>query len=228
AIAAAQALLDCAHGTTLNERDATAVFAALGIPAVESQVLSTPDQPSTIAYPVVAKVLSRDVLHKTEAGGVVLGIADAVRLKDACGRILDNVRAIHPDARIDGVLVQKMERGLVEAILGYRRDSQVGPVVIVGAGGTLAEIYKDYAIRCAPVDLSEARRMVDEVKAFALARGYRGQPKGDLEALAHAVVAFSALAQLGGAPVLEAEINPLLVKPAGEGVVAVDGLLVRG
>ena len=161
-----------------------------------------------------------------KAGGVVLGIADAARLKDAYGRIFDNVRARQPDARIDGVLVQKMERGLAEVILGYRHDPLVGPMVIVGAGGTLAEIYKDYAIRSAPVDLAEAHRMITEVKALAVVRGYRGLPPGDVDALAEAVVAFSMLALLPGETVGEAEINPLLVKPAGEGVVAVDGLLV--
>ncbi len=223
---AARPLLDAARGTTLNERDANAVFAALGIPAAASQVLTRPDELSSIDYPVVAKVLSPDVLHKTDAGGVVLGIPDAARLKDACGRILDNVRANHPHARIDGLLVQKMERGLAEVILGYRRDPLVGPVVIVGAGGTLAEIYKDYSIRCAPVDYAEACRMIAEVKALALVRGYRGLPEGDVDALAAAVVAFSALAQ--DTRVLEAEINPLLVKPAGDGVIAVDGLLVSG
>ena len=219
-------LIAAAAGAPLNERDATAVFSALGIPAAPSQVLTAPDQDSSIPYPVVAKVLSRDVLHKTEAGGVVLGIADAARLKDAYGRIFDNVRARQPDARIDGVLVQKMERGLAEVILGYRHDPLVGPMVIVGAGGTLAEIYKDYAIRSAPVDLAEAHRMITEVKALALVRGYRGLPPGDVDALAEAVVAFSMLALLPGETVGEAEINPLLVKPAGEGVVAVDGLLV--
>jgi acyl-CoA synthetase (NDP forming) len=219
-------LIAAAAGAPLNERDATAVFSALGIAAAPSQVLTAPDEGSTITYPVVAKVLSRDVLHKTDAGGVVLGIPDAARLKDAYGRILDNVRARHPDARIDGVLVQKMERGLAEVILGYRDDPLVGPVVIVGAGGTLAEIYKDYAIRSAPVDLAEAQRMISEVKALALVRGYRGLPLGDIDALAAAVVAFSTLALLPGTGVAEAEINPLLVKPAGEGVVAVDGLLV--
>jgi acyl-CoA synthetase (NDP forming) len=219
-------LVAAAAGVPLNERDAAAVFSALGIAAAPSQVLTAPDQGSSIPYPVVAKVLSRDVLHKTDAGGVVLGIPDAARLKDAYGRILDNVRAKHPDARIDGVLVQKMERGLAEVILGYRHDPQVGPVVIVGAGGTLAEIYKDYAIRCAPVDLAEAHRMIGEVKALALVRGYRGLPPGDVDALAAAVVAFSTLALLPGTTVAEAEINPLLVKPAGAGVVAVDGLLL--
>ena len=225
-LGAVAGLIAAAGGVPLNERDAAGVFSALGIPAAPSQVLTTADQGSSIPYPVVAKVLSRDVLHKTDAGGVVLGIADAAALQDACRRILGNVRARHPEARIDGVLVQKMERGLAEVILGYRHDPQVGPVVIVGAGGTLAEIYKDYAIRSAPVDLPEAHRMISEVKALALVRGYRGLPPGDVDALAEAVVAFSMLALLPGATVGEAEINPLLVKPAGDGVVAVDGLLI--
>jgi acetate---CoA ligase (ADP-forming) len=226
ALAATTSMLSRAGSTTLNERDATALFAALGIVAAASTVLTAADQPCGIDYPVVAKVLSRDVLHKTDAGGVVLGIADAARLKDAYGRILDNVHARYPAARIDGVLVQKMERGLAEVIVGYRLDAQVGPVVIVGAGGTLAEIYKDYAIRCAPVDRDEAHRMIGEVKALATLRGYRGLPLGDLDALAQAIVAFSSLALLDTVTVSEAEINPLLVKGAGEGVVAVDGLLV--
>jgi acyl-CoA synthetase (NDP forming) len=223
---AVDALITAAAGAPLNEREATAVFSALGIATAPCAVMTRPDQDCGMGYPVVAKVLSPDVLHKTDAGGVVLGIPDAAHLKAAYERILDNVRARHPRARIDGVLVQKMEHGLAEVILGYRHDPLVGPVVIVGAGGTLAEIYRDYAIRSAPVDLDEAARMILEVKAFALLRGYRGLPPGDVAALAAAVVAFSGLGRLPVAIVAEAEINPLLVKPAGEGVVAVDGLLV--
>jgi len=229
AVAAALALIEAAPASTLNERDATAVFAALGIPAAASEVMTTPQQVPGIEFPVVAKVLSPDVLHKTDAGAVVLGIQDIERLRAAYGCILENVHAKHPGAHIDGVLVQKMERGLAEVILGYRRDALLGPMVIVGAGGTLAEIYKDYAIRCAPVDLAEAHRMIAEVKALALIRGYRGLPRGDVDALARGVVAFSMLAMArtaAGAQVTEAEINPLLVKPEGEGVIAVDGLLV--
>jgi len=127
-----------------------------------------------------------------------------------------------PAARL--VLVQKMESGLAEAIVGYRDDPVVGPIVLVGAGGTLAEIYGDYALRLAPVSEDEAEEMIARVKGLATVRGYRGLPRGDVRALATSVAALSRLALIAGHPVAEAEINPLIVKR--EGVVAVDALVV--
>ncbi|MGH8649302.1 MAG: acetate--CoA ligase family protein, partial [Burkholderiales bacterium] len=168
---------------------------------------------------------SPDITHKTDAGGVVTGIASPDELKRAAAAILQRVRAKHPGAKVNGVLVQRMEKGLAEAILGYQRDPQVGPVVMLGAGGVLAEIYRDFALRLAPVTEEEALRMIEEVKGLAVIRGYRGLPRGDTAALARAIAAFSALAHLEPR-VAEAEVNPLIVKPEGEGVVAVDGLLV--
>jgi acyl-CoA synthetase (NDP forming) len=110
-------------------------------------------------------------------------------------------------------------------ILGYRRDPQVGPVVMLGVGGVLAEIYRDFSLRLAPVTEEEAARMIEEVKGLAVIRGYRNLPRGDIAALARAVSAFSGLAQVESR-IIEAEVNPLFVKPEGEGVVAVDGVLV--
>jgi succinyl-CoA synthetase beta subunit len=130
-------------------------------------------------------------------------------------------------AKINGILVQRMEKGLAEVILGYKHDSQVGPVVVLGVGGVLAEVYRDYVLRLAPVTVEEAARMVEEVKGLAVIRGYRGLPRGDTSALARAVSEFSQLARLEPR-VAEAEINPLFVKGEGQGVVAVDGLLVLG
>jgi acetate---CoA ligase (ADP-forming) len=120
-----------------------------------------------------------------------------------------------------------MEKGLAEVILGYKRDPQVGPVVVLGVGGVLAEVYRDFALRLAPVTVEEAGRMIEEVKGLALIRGYRGLPRGDATVLARAVSDFSQLARLEPR-VAEAEINPLIVKREGEGVMAVDGLLVLG
>jgi len=117
-----------------------------------------------------------------------------------------------------------METGLAEAIVGYRDDPVVGPLVMVGAGGILAELYNDVVLHLAPVDEAGARAMIAAVKGFAVLRGYRGLPKGDLEALARAVVAFSRLALLAGRPVCEAEANPVVVRD--NGVVAVDALVV--
>jgi succinyl-CoA synthetase beta subunit len=184
-----------------------------------------PEQEVKLDFPVVAKILSPDITHKTDAGGVAIGIATPDELKRAAAAILQRVRAKHPGAKVNGVLVQRMEKGLAEVILGYKRDPQVGPVVVLGVGGVLAEIYRDLALRLAPVTEEEAGRMIEEVKGLAAIRGYRGLPRGDTAALARAVSAFSQLAHLERR-VAEAEINPLIVKPEGEGVVAVDGLLV--
>jgi acetate---CoA ligase (ADP-forming) len=122
------------------------------------------------------------------------------------------------------LLVQRMERGLAEAIVGYRDDPVVGPIVLVGAGGTLAELYKDFRVALAPVTPEEAERMIENVKGLAVIRGYRNLPRGDVKALAEAVAAFSRLCLLEGRPVQEAEINPLIVK--AQGVVAVDARVV--
>ena len=222
-LAAAKALLGAAP--RLNEREACRVFAALGVAQAPSEVIAKPDEPVGIGFPVVAKILSPDIAHKTDAGGVVLDIEDAAALRASAREMLARVRARHPEACIDGILVQRMEKGLAEVIVGYKRDPQVGPIVVLGIGGVLTEIYRDIAPRLAPVSVDEARRMIEEVKGLALVRGYRGMPRGDVAALADAVSAFSQLAALE--EIREAEVNPLIVKREGEGVVAVDGLVVK-
>jgi acyl-CoA synthetase (NDP forming) len=222
-VASARALLG--GKTRLNEQEACRVFGKLGVPVAPSETITVPEQEVKLDFPVVAKILSPDITHKTDAGGVAIGIATPDELKRAAAAILQRVRAKHPGAKVNGVLVQRMEKGLAEVILGYKRDPQVGPVVVLGVGGVLAEIYRDLALRLAPVTEEEAGRMIEEVKGLAVIRGYRGLPRGDTAALARAVSAFSQLAHLERR-VAEAEINPLIVKPEGEGVVAVDGLLV--
>lgn len=209
----------------LNEQQACAVFGALGVPQAQTAVMADADAAVNIGYPVVAKILSPDIVHKTDAGGVVLGIGDAAALKQAARDILTRVRTKHPQARLNGILVQRMERGLAEVIVGYKRDPQVGPLVVIGVGGVLAEIYHDFSMRLAPVTPEAAMQMIEEVKGLAVIRGYRGMPRGDCAALAQAVAAFSQLAAFDD--IAEAEINPLIVKPEGQGVVAVDGLIVK-
>jgi acyl-CoA synthetase (NDP forming) len=222
----AQALLGAATERQLNEYAACAVFARLGVPVAHSQVIRAPADPVGLRFPVVAKILSPDILHKTEAGGVAVNIPTPEALRTTANTILERVRAARPNARLDGILVQEMKKGRAELILAYRRDPQVGPVIVLGVGGTLAEIYRDYCVRIAPVTLAEAHEMIGEVKGLATIRGYRGQPRGDLDALAHALCAFSSLAAIEGRTVNEAEINPLIVGAEGEGVAAVDGLIV--
>jgi len=209
---------------TLDERQSLALFKELGIPVVESVAAVAPDFPHGLPYPVAAKILSPDIAHKTEAGGVALGIHGDAEFRARVAQLLEQVRSRRPGARIEGVLVQRMQRGLAEAIVGYRDDPLVGPTILLGAGGTLAELYKDFVLRLAPVSAEEAAEMIGRVTGLAIVRGYRGLPRGDLRALAQAVSALSRLALLPGRSVAEAEINPLIVD--ADGVVAVDGLAV--
>jgi hypothetical protein len=196
------------------------LFAAFGVPVVESALARAPDFAHSLPYPVAAKIVSAQIAHKTEAGGVALGIRDGRELEE---KIQDLQKAV-PGQSLEKILLQKMESGLAEAIVGYRDDPVVGPLVMVGAGGTLAELYNDVVLHLAPVDEAEALGMIGQVKGFAVLRGYRGLPPGDLKALARAVAAVSRLALAAGRPVREAEANPVIVKP--DGVVAVDALAV--
>jgi acyl-CoA synthetase (NDP forming) len=198
-----------------DEQQAMALFSAVGVPVVESAVARAPDYAHALPYPVAAKILSAEVAHKSDVGGVVLGIANRAEFEEKIHFI---ARGGQP------ILVQKMEAGLAEAIVGYRDDPVVGPLVMVGAGGILAELYNDVVLRLAPVDEAGALEMIAQVKGFAVLRGYRGRPPGDLQALAKAVAAMSRLALLKGRPVQEAEANPVIVK--AQGVVAVDALVV--
>ncbi len=208
----------------LHEAQALALFSALGVRSVESTIACAPNYEHGLEYPVAAKVLSPDIAHKTEAGGVALRISSRSEFDEQVRQLLVSVAAMQPAARVEGIIVQRMEVGLAEVIVGYRHDDMVGPLVLVGAGGTLAEIYGDYALRLAPVSEDEAATMIEEVKGLATLRGYRNLPRGDVAALAKVVVALSRLALMPGQPVAEAEINPLIVK--SKGVVAVDGLVV--
>jgi hypothetical protein len=203
-----------------DEPGTRAVFAALGLEDTACRV-DPEAPPADLRYPVALKAASAIIAHKTEAGAVALNIADAAALRAA---------AVDMTARlgdqISGFIAQPMAKGVGEAILGFRRDPLVGPVVALGAGGVLAEIYRDVVLRLAPVTEDEAHEMIGLVKGLAPARGYRGMTKGDLGALARAVAAFSRLAAI--ASVTEAEINPLIIMPNGQGVVMADALLSRG
>jgi hypothetical protein len=193
------------------------VFAALGLS--NGAIRVDPDALPELSYPVALKAVSATIAHKTEAGAVALNLPDAAALRQAAAAMRSRL-----GGQISGFIVQPMAKGVGEAILGYRRDPLVGPIVALGAGGVLAEVYADVVLRLAPVTEAEAMEMIAEVKGFAPTRGYRGMPKGDLLALAKAVAAFSRLAALTA--VTEAEVNPLIVMPEGQGVVMADALLV--
>lgn len=205
---------------TLDELEAYALFERLGIshaPAVALDAGITCPPALPFSYPVVLKVLSSQITHKSDVGGVTLGIADAPSLMAAIAAMRERL----PEAR--HVLVQPMIAGVGEVLAGYRVDPDVGPLVMVAAGGVYTEIYRDRSLRLAPVDAGTAAEMIAEVRGLATLAGYRGKPAGDLAAMAQAI---SALSQLAADPaVVEAEINPLIVRRHGDGVVAVDAVV---
>ena len=210
-----------------DEAESLSVFAGLGIPVAPHAVIADGNEAHGLTYPLAVKALSADLPHKTEAGAVKLGIASADELAQAIADIRASVAAHKPGLHLDRFLVEEMVRGVGEVLIGFRLDPQVGPVVVLSPGGILAEVYADSAIRMAPVSLDEARAMIAEVKGLAPLRGYRNMPKGDLDALADAIVKISSLATIENPP-LDAEINPMIVGGEGAGVCAVDGLVIEG
>lgn len=219
---------ELAVGAALNEQAALASFASLGIGTATSVLAENSTQAVEIAArmggAVALKIASADISHKSDIGGVRVGLLQEDDIAGAFDDIVGNARKNAPKARIDGVLVQEMATGLGQVLLGYKRDPQVGPTVVLGVGGVLTEIYGDSALRLAPVSLDDAMAMIEEVRGLAPLRGYRGATQGDLPALAHAIVNFSKLA--GREDIHEAEINPLLVREDGRGVIAVDAVLL--
>jgi acetate---CoA ligase (ADP-forming) len=207
-------------GPTLNELEAYALLDRLGIArapsiALDANIARPPELP--FGYPVALKILSSAVTHKSDVGGVALGIADAQALLAAIAAM----RARLPQTQ--RVLVQPMIAGIGEVLIGYRVDPDVGPMVLVAAGGIYTEIYRDRSLRLAPVEVETARDMIAEVRGLRPLSGLRGKPAGDIEALAQAIAALSRLA--AEPAVMEAEINPLIVRPRGAGVVAVDAVV---
>jgi acyl-CoA synthetase (NDP forming) len=171
----------------------------------------------------VLKVLSNSILHKSDIGGVAVGLAD----DQVALRAHQMAQSVQKSGGIaEGFLVQQMVTGGVEVILGFARDPQLGGYILLGAGGVTTELYQDTAIRMLPVDRRSAIEMIDSLKSAPLLKGFRGRPKADIGALAEAIVSFGRLAATMGDRLQEAEINPLFVLPQGQGVCAADGLVV--
>lgn len=210
----------------LDEVESARVLFQVGLETPRHWVLTPTDlQVPADAYPVVMKALSASLPHKSDAGAVILNIQDQQGLAAASARIVANVAEYAPDVRIDRFLVQEtVSDGVLETLIGYRVSETVGPIIVLAAGGVNVEIYRDSSLRLAPVSESVAREMVDEVKALAIARGYRGGRVGDMDALVGALVRASNLA-LDAPDVIEAEMNPVLVRPQGQGVIALDALV---
>ncbi|WP_043363121.1 acetate--CoA ligase family protein [Belnapia sp. F-4-1] len=210
----------------LDEAESCALFAALGLEVPKLQLLQSPGE-FRGGGRFAVKILSPDIAHKTDAGLVRLGLEGEAAVRTAAAELLERARAHFPTARLRGVLAAPMQRGLAEVILGFRRDPEVGPVVVLGMGGVMAELRRSFTLRLAPVTVAEAREMIAALPELKPLAGWRNLPRGDLHALALAVAAFSTLAVLPEVP--EAEINPLMIRAEAEGgVVALDGLVRLG
>jgi len=227
----AEALLR-ASGPVLDESTSRQLLAACGIRGPAEALATSAGEcvaaAERLGYPVVLKVSSRDVPHKTEAGGVLVGLANAEQVSVGYDAIVRRVSAAVPNAHIDGVLVQQMiGQDAVEVILGTFDDPEFGPMVVFGLGGVLVELIKDSTLRPAPVSRADALEMVEGIRGAALLHGFRGRPEADVDALADAIVSLSHFAADFRGEISAVDVNPLMVLPRRRGVVAVDALVVK-
>ena len=213
----------------VSEPDALQILREAGLPCVKTAIAHTRQEAERaaieIGFPVVLKIVSSDIPHKSDIGGVALNLRSGEDVRTAFDRVTSNVRTARPDARIEGVLIAPMVKGGVECILGVQRDPVFGPVVMFGLGGIFVEVLKDVSFRIAPFGEEEARRMIGEIKSASILEGARGAPPADAEALARALAALSRFAVAAGDKLESLDINPFVVLPRGEGAWALDAVL---
>ena len=216
--------------TTFSEHESKELIAAWGLPITKEATATTAAEAVTaaesIGYPVALKVDSPDILHKTEAGVIRLGLSNAEQVRVAYNEVMSNAAQAAPGGAINGVLVQEMVSGGVEVIVGVSYDAQLGPVLLFGTGGVMVEVYNDVALRLCPITRPEAVDMINQVKGSQLLKGFRGSPVADVDALADALVQISHLAVNLEGTLSELDINPLMVLPQGQGIRAADALAV--
>ncbi len=213
----------------LADAKAREALAAYGLRVPQSQVVHSVEEAlvaaERIGCPVAMKIVSADILHKTDAGCVRLGVADANGVRRAYSDILENARRYAPDAMIEGITVQEMLKPGKEVIIGITRDPQFGPLLMFGLGGIYVEVLKDVAFRVAPLTRLDAEEMVREIRAFALLAGVRGEKPSDLSAVTDALLRTAQLAN-DFPEIAEMDINPLMLYEEGQGAVAVDGRII--
>lgn len=212
----------------VSSLEGQALLSNCGVKTAAAKLATTADEAvaaaEALGYPVVLKIESPDILHKTEVKGVALNLKDSTSIRTAFAQLLANAKQYKSDARIAGVLVQAMAQGDVELVIGLKRDATFGPVVMVGLGGVLIEVFKDVVFRAAPVTEGEALRMLDELKSKVVLDGVRGKPPVDKAAIAKMVSAVSRFGAAAGPRLAELDLNPVLAGP--QGATAVDWLMV--
>ena len=214
---------------SLLEPEAKQVCRAYGIPTPNFIVVRSRDEAASCAaefgFPVVLKIVSPDILHKTEAGGVVVGLENSEQVEAAYEQILVNVRKLVQNPRIEGVLVQSMIPAGVEVIVGGFRDSQFGPTVLFGLGGIFVEVLKDASFRVAPITQLDSKQMIEEIHGYPMLKGVRGQPASDEEAITQILQAASNI-MLENSEIQELDLNPVIVH--AKGAVVADARILLG
>ena len=215
--------------THLGELNGTDLLECYGFHVLPTKLAKNEAEAAGIAsdmtFPVVMKIVSPQILHKSDAGGVMVGLKNEEEVKRAFGLIVDRASKFNPNAVIDGVLVQKMALPGTETILGMNRYPKFGPLLMFGLGGIYVEVFADVVFRLAPIGRNEARRMIHEIKGTKLFEGFRGRPKSDLEAIERALVRLSDLV-VNHPEIREMDINPLMIHEQGKGATAADCRIV--
>jgi acetate---CoA ligase (ADP-forming) subunit beta len=213
--------------TLLTEVESKQVLHEAGIPVALSVLAGDAKEAAKAAektgFPVVLKVVSADVAHKSDVGGVRLGLESKEDVEEAFDEIMAAVKAAQPDARIEGVAVQNMAPAGTEVIVGMSKDPQFGPVMMFGLGGILVEVLKDVAFRIIPLEPKDAREMVREIKGFPVLEGVRGQPAADVAALENLILKLSDFVE-AHPEIEELDLNPVFAYP--DGALAVDARIV--
>lgn len=213
--------------TMLTEIEAKQLLKGAGISVVDTRLATSKEQAVAIAkelgFPVVMKIASADVVHKSDAGGVKLGLKTAAQVGKAYDDIMKSIKAAFPNAKIDGVSVQAMARQGVEVIIGMSKDAQFGPVLMFGLGGVLVEILKDVAFRIVPLVKRDAKEMIREIKGFPLLQGYRGSEPVDVENLENMLLKVSEFIEKTS-DIKELDLNPIFAYK--DGAIAVDARVI--
>ena len=221
--------------TALTESEAKEILGLYGIATPKRHLARNGGEAALAAqelgFPVVVKIASADITHKTEAGGVRLGIQSSQEAAQAYDDLINNAMAYNPKAKLDGVLVEEMIGGDgthdgVQVVVGFKQDARFGPVITFGMGGVFVELIRDFSLRVVPLDEPEALAMIKETKAYPLLTGYRGDAPRDIAALCQVILSASRLAQDFKEDLAELDMNPVLVLPEGKGIKAVDALIV--
>jgi acyl-CoA synthetase (NDP forming) len=217
---------------TPSEAEATRLLASSGIQSAPEQACDSAEAAVAAAdlfgFPVVMKILSPDIVHKSEIGGVLLNVGDNAAVRDGYDLLIARARRAAPTARIEGVLVAKQLQGGVECILGIHRDPVFGPIAMFGLGGIFVEVMKDVVFRRCPFGDDVAEQMIRSIKGAPLLLGARGRPKADIKALAHMLARLSAFADAAGPRLASIDLNPVFAMPEGHGAFAVDAVVEVG